>query len=59
MQGAVPRQLPKTGLDPFGHGPVWTWPGNHPTVQGSAEYTERSQDVTVGSFLERIYGMVY
>jgi hypothetical protein len=33
--------------------------GNHPIVQGSAEYTERSQDVTVGSFLKRIYGMVY
>ena len=38
---------------------VWTWPGNHPIVQGSAEYTERSQDVTVGSFLERIwYGLL-
>ena len=22
VQGAVPRQLPKTGLDPFGHGPA-------------------------------------
>ena len=36
------------------------WPSNHPIVQGSAEYTDqRSQDVTVGSFLERIwYGLL-
>ena len=55
-QGAVPRQLPETGLEPCGHGQ--DWPGDHPTVQGSAEYTEytaqRSQDVTVGTFRERI-----
>ena len=51
VQGAVPRQLPQTGLWPFGR----AWPGNHPIVQGSAEYTERSQDVTVGSFREKIW----
>ena len=26
VQGAVPRQLPKTGLEPFGHGPATIQP---------------------------------
>ena len=56
MQGAVPWQLAETGLEPCGR----AWPGDHSTVQGYTEYTaQRSQDVTVGSFREKILYNLY
>ena len=52
VQGAVPRQLPKTGLEPFGHGPA--------TIQSfKAQLTRNVHRMSQLVLVGKGYGMFY